>query len=360
MKSLAAVAVCALSIAPTLRAQVNSDVVIAVDTSGDMGVEAAMVSAALNNFAGAMSSTGVDLHVVLIAAPSNSQNGICIPAPFGSGSCPSDSNLPIYRHNTTEIHSTDALQVILNTYGSWSASLRPGVSTEVIVVTSDNSNLSAANFDVQFRALDPNFQNYRLHALVATQPCMAGASVGQIYIQLAIQTGGLVRDLCNQDFGPDFDAIAMAIADSPLTFCTSSTTTHGCAPSIAASGTPSASSTSGFTLMVSSVEGNRAGLIFYGVSNTVWTPLPWSPASTSYLCVAPPTQRTTAQVSGGTTGQCNGVLSIDWSAFVAANPGSLGAPFASGNQVFAQGWFRDPPAPKTTNLSNALRFTLVP
>jgi len=78
------------------------------------------------------------------------------------------------------------------------------------------------------------------------------------------------------------------------------------------------------------------------------------------FCIKPPTQRLPSQNSGGTLGQCNGVLSIDWNAFRASSLGALGQPFAVGQHVYAQGWFRDPPAPKTTNLSNGLEFLVQP
>jgi len=173
----------------------------------------------------------------------------------------------------------------------------------------------------------------------------------------------IVFDELQLDFVVDFnvDTLAFNLAGPTLAnFCTSSTTTNGCSPAISGAGTPSASAASGFTLSVNAVEGQRAGLLFYGVDNTGWTPLPWLAGSTSYLCVKPPTQRTTSQTSGGTPGACDGVLSIDWNAFVTTYPGSLGAPFQAGDHVFAQGWFRDPAAPKTTNLSNGLEFSLAP
>ncbi|MCC7011681.1 MAG: hypothetical protein IT454_03880 [Planctomycetes bacterium] len=162
----------------------------------------------------------------------------------------------------------------------------------------------------------------------------------------------------NNEFVP-IARIQYTLGGSVSTFCTSGTTTNGCVPTIAGSGTPSASSATPFSISVANVEGQRQGLLFYGVNNTGFTPLAWGP-STSYLCVKPPTQRTLAQTTGGTAGQCNGSLQLDWNAFVAANPAILGAPFASGSEVFAQGWFRDPPSPKTTMLSDGLHFTLAP
>jgi probable HAF family extracellular repeat protein len=145
----------------------------------------------------------------------------------------------------------------------------------------------------------------------------------------------------------------------PSSFCTAGTTSSGCVASIASSGLPSASEPSGFVITVSSVEGRRSGLIFYGLSNPGFSPLPWG-ASTSYLCVKPPTQRTLARDSGGTSGQCDGALELDWNAFVANSPSALGAPFSAGDACSAQAWFRDPPSPKSTHLSNALRFVLAP
>jgi hypothetical protein len=165
------------------------------------------------------------------------------------------------------------------------------------------------------------------------------------------------------DFVSDFNFDTLAFNDAGptvVTYCTAGTTSSGCLPAIAGSGTPSASAGSGFTISVANVEGQRAGLIFYGIDNSNWSPLPWLSGSTSFLCVKPPTQRTPPQSSGGTSGACNGSFAVDWNAFVATNPGALGAPFGGSETVFAQAWFRDPPAPKTTNLSDGLQFTVQP
>ena len=149
-------------------------------------------------------------------------------------------------------------------------------------------------------------------------------------------------------------------ATSITNYCTAGTTTHGCVPVIAGSGIPSASATNGFAISVNNVEGLRTGLIFYGVSNTGWNPTPWAAGSSSYLCVKAPTQRTPTQNSGGTFAACDGVLALDWNTFVATTPNALGEPFTIGQTVWAQGWFRDSAAPKTTNLSDGLSFHVQP
>jgi len=148
-------------------------------------------------------------------------------------------------------------------------------------------------------------------------------------------------------------------AAQPIVFCTAGTTSHGCVPSIAASGTPSASSGSGFTISVSALEGQRPAMLFYGISNAGFTPSAWG-SSSSFLCVKSPKQRTGVHNSGGANNACNGTFAIDWNAYIASHPTALGVPFASGQHVYAQVWFRDPPSPKTTMLSNALEFVVAP
>jgi streptogramin lyase len=152
--------------------------------------------------------------------------------------------------------------------------------------------------------------------------------------------------------------IDTALVSTPAVYCTAGTSTNGCVPSIAASGTPSASASSGFTISVGQLEGQKSALVFYSISGRQASP--WGLNSTSLLCVKAPVQRMAAQNSGGLGGSCNGAIGQDWLAFLAANPGALGAPFASGDVVQARGWYRDPPAAKTTNLSDGLEFTLEP
>src|SRR5882672_1032522 len=138
-------------------------------------------------------------------------------------------------------------------------------------------------------------------------------------------------------------------------YCTSSTTVHGCVPWMAGEGTPSSTAANGFDVVAYSVEGNRMGLIYYGFYAAS---APWAIGSTSYRCVGYPVQRTGASNSGGTLGQCNGEFRVDFNAWIQANPLALGYPFVAGQVFYAQGWFRDSGAPKGTNLSNGLRFTL--
>jgi hypothetical protein len=143
-----------------------------------------------------------------------------------------------------------------------------------------------------------------------------------------------------------------------VNYCTSGTTTNGCLAVMSSTGVPSVASTSGFVVTCSNVEGAKQGILFYGTSGPVATP--WGLGGTSFLCVKSPTQRMGTQNAGGTTNLCDGALSIDLLGYLAANPTALGNPFSAGQQAWLQGWFRDPPSFKTTNLSDGLEITFVP
>ncbi len=154
------------------------------------------------------------------------------------------------------------------------------------------------------------------------------------------------------------ESFRVTLPRTPLAYCTAGTTSAGCTPSISAPSQPSSTFVRPCVVTVAQVEGQRAGLVFFGTSGQ--SNLPWGLGSTSFFCVKTPVQRSTAQFSGGTLGQCDGALVLDWNAFRLANPSGLGAPWSPGQKVWMQGWFRDPPAPRTTNLSNALEMTHTP
>ena len=127
---------------------------------------------------------------------------------------------------------------------------------------------------------------------------------------------------------------------------------------MSAAGNPSVGASSGFLLAASGVEGQRQGLLFYGLFGP--KAAAWAPGNTSTLCVRSPLQRTVVASSGGAAGTCTGALTLDFQSYLAAHPTALGQPFQPGTIVNMQAWFRDPAAPGTTNLSNALQFKTCP
>lgn len=183
-------------------------------------------------------------------------------------------------------------------------------------------------------------------------------ALGTASLGTLLGTGGLVLDsagLGGRIYSASFDINANPSA--PVNYCTAGTSTNNCTPSITATGSPSVAASFGYTIHVTNVEGAKLGLVFYGVNGRAISA--WGNGS-SFLCVKAPTQRLPVLDSGGASGSCGGAFHVDWLAFLAANPSALGAPFGSGETVDAQCWYRDPPSPKTTNLSNALEFVTVP
>jgi hypothetical protein len=227
------------SVSSEAESQVQpADIIIAVDTSGSMDEESAEVQANLNNFASIILASGIDVHVVLIA-----DAGVCIPAMLGSGSCPGDENLPIYQHVVQTVNSNDALQVILATYPQWAGSLRPDASKTFLVVSDDESDLSAGDFTNQLLALDPpTFEGFKFDAIVSfddPQSCLTAcflsgcvgcgvccpscmplaAAEGEVYKQLVMQTMGVSGDLCAQDFDGVFADMATSVVQGSGISC---------------------------------------------------------------------------------------------------------------------------------------------
>ncbi len=137
----------------------------------------------------------------------------------------------------------------------------------------------------------------------------------------------------------------------PQTYCTSKTTSDGCAPPVFAEGSPSATSGSGFLLGAWQVPSSKNGLLFYSKVGPSGLPF-----QGGFLCVAVPIRRTPVQNSGG-AGSCGGTFGLDFNAYIASGADPALVP---GQGVWAQYWFRDPPAPFSTGLTNAARFVVGP
>jgi hypothetical protein len=225
-----------------------ADIVFVIDNSGSMTDEALSVQNSMNDFASILNQSGIDYHVVLISAgkPGSSQ-GVCVPVPLGSGQCPNDEKLPAFRHIMQSVGSTNGLSMILSTYPQWKAALRPNAGRTLAIITDDDSSLSAQDFTNQLVALDPSFQGFKFHGIIAPvnpdffkctfcappncsqcDKCCGSqgfactplpAKEGKVYKQLIAQTGGKQGDLCIQEFKPVFKEMATAVAMSAKVPC---------------------------------------------------------------------------------------------------------------------------------------------
>jgi hypothetical protein len=186
-----------------------------------------------------------------------------------------------------------------------------------------------------------------------------GATLDDFGYAVALDVHAVVGAFAD-DFGSSIDVGSTYIfedAAGPSVYCTAGTSSNGCSASITANHQPSLSFAHPCTLTVHQLEGQKAGLLFYGVNGAQQQA--WGTGS-SFLCVKTPVQRGLSGSTGGNVGACDGQLLLDWNQFQQTHPNALGAPFTSGARVWAQAWFRDPPSPKTTHLSNAIELEFQP
>jgi hypothetical protein len=256
-----------------------------------------------------------------------------------------------------EIDDRNGVQSI---YGVLDGAIKPHAASVALAgttVTVTGWNFAAANNELWFTQYGPAATGTPVKVtglssngttLTATLPANAGP--GDVMVKKGGLTGhkGLSNAL----------AIDPQACAAISTYCTAGLSTNFCTPSMSAVGTPRAGASSGFTLRCNGLEGQRAALLFHGINGRA--AVPWGNGGSSYLCMQPPTQRTVSTNSGGTTGMCDGSYSLDWLAWMAANPGALGSPLQAGATFQAQVWYRDPPAVKTTNLSAAIEFSICP
>lgn len=182
-------------------------------------------------------------------------------------------------------------------------------------------------------------------------------------------------DDCNGNANPDADDISSgssldsngnSIPDEcecgASSYCTAGTSLNSCTPVLSGTGAPSASATSGYTLAVSGMDGQRPSGMFYGLASAA-IPINAVGGGTSYFCTTAPRQRliTPTPNTGGTVGACDGMLSVDLNTWLAGHPAALGNPYAFGQTLYVQAFNRDSGNPsKGLVLSAGLAVTLCP
>lgn len=142
---------------------------------------------------------------------------------------------------------------------------------------------------------------------------------------------------------------------SCVNYCTAGVSTNGCVATMSCSGVPSAGALSGYVLTTSGLEGQKNALMRFSVTGRNATV--WAAGSSSFLCIkAPHVKLGGVQNSGGTFGACDGVIQVDFLAWAASHAW----PLLVGSDYYVQTFYKDPPAPKSINLSDGLEFTIVP
>jgi len=181
------------------------------------------------------------------------------------------------------------------------------------------------------------------------------------------QTGGLVAfdsaatNLVPGDTNSESDVFLRVMQPNPVVYCTSSTTSAGCTPTLSGLGWPRVSQNSGFVVTCDDAPNNKAGLLFFSLGGRLSVPF-----GAGTFCVATPVVRTPIANSGGnppTVSDCSGDFSLDMNAYA---KGLLGVSAPAeltqiGQRVNVQYWGRDPQgAIATTFLSDALEYFVGP
>jgi len=242
--------ICATTTAPAVPAILPADIIWVVDNSLSMQEEVTAVSANLNRFANFIISSGIDAQVVMVSnddpTVGDGKYHVCVPPPLSAtaaGVCPLGRDLDgeRYYHERVTIEGvsssntrTNAFTAIVNGYPNYRSRLRPGATTHIVVVSDDDSAITAAEFDAQLAGLAPGFLRRPIvHSIVTRDAtelesnmdgcvvagCPCGYRVGTEYLGLSAATGGIVQSICAADWGPVSDAIAAAVVETTSVPC---------------------------------------------------------------------------------------------------------------------------------------------
>lgn len=264
-------AACATALEEAPTQQLPVDIIWMVDNSSSMAPAVAEVTAGLNAFAALVGAAMLDYRVIMLSIRSKTSpitvNGstrypVCIPQPLaGDDNC---GNGPRFFQSSVDIRSTQPLEQLLGTLGQtagymqgeerggepWLAQLRPDATKTIVVVTDDNSRLSADQFELfpggqnPFNSLTlppgilhPSwgglFDGYLFSGLYGwgsdNDPSVAcqypnntsPPSSGPTYTELVARTGGVRAKLCDGQaaWGPFFDAVAQAVEQTSQLSC---------------------------------------------------------------------------------------------------------------------------------------------
>lgn len=192
------------------------DIVWIIDGSASMLDETLAVQQNISNFASSIAMAGID-HRVIMLAPGD------VAASTVLGSDPEH-----YLYVLAAVDSHNALQLLLDQYPQYEPFLRPEAALHFVVVSDDESFLTADQFRTMMEQRAG--KSFTFHAIASEDvnglPCVGacglpvvcgGAAPGRQYYALAEATGGQRISICVADWSMVFGPLqAAVIASAPL------------------------------------------------------------------------------------------------------------------------------------------------
>ncbi len=194
------------------------DVVLLIDSSGSMDTEIGLVNGNLVAFRDILTKSGLDWRLIVIG--------------FGSGLCKTGCTAdPKFQWVQKTIGSHDSLKVMVDNYSAYQGFMRADAIKNVIVVSDDESMVSAASFKSsvaglgKFGAMEAAPLGFVFHSIVSYDPnnvsknCSTGKAVGNVYLSLTAETKGSKHPVCASDWKPVFESLANSVAKTTFTIC---------------------------------------------------------------------------------------------------------------------------------------------
>ena len=186
------------------------DIVWIIDQSGSMGAEIAGVKQNMNNFSSYISGQKIDYRVIVLAERGTGSKDICIKPPLGGANCGDNAR---FKQVSKKVGSHNALSLFQSNISTIESFMRPNSLRQIVVVTDDDSKLSASSFHSWIKART-GYKDYVLHSIVSlTYTLFCTASNGKVYIDLSNWTKGLKAHICNANWNTLFAQLSKKVSD---------------------------------------------------------------------------------------------------------------------------------------------------
>jgi hypothetical protein len=266
-------AACAVAVQEAKVEVLPVDIIWVIDNSKSMQPAVDQVMAGMNDFATLIANSNLDYRIILVSlrtktnpvtsVDGKTRYGLCIPPPLsGDANC---GNGPRFFHSSVDIRSSQPLEQFLGSLGQtmgyqpgdlrggepWAAQLRPGATKTIVVVSDDNSRLSAADFETFAGGTNPNdgtltlppgildaswkgiFAGYSFDGIYgwgsANDPSVmctyqdgsSPASSGPTYTSLVQKTNGVRAQICDgaAAWKPFFSSVAQGVTSTTKLSC---------------------------------------------------------------------------------------------------------------------------------------------